>query len=150
MAIQDLGTRLRHARKTRKVSQADLAKGAGVKQPSISELESGETKEIGGGTLIAVCAHLKVRPEWLVTGRGAMDVNPFGELAEDERDLIERYRGATGRWKIAIRHMAALRGDAKQDEAADSMNFVLAKIAAEPIQAEDMKGNWTRPDKPKP
>lgn len=53
-------------------------------------------------------------------------------LTDDERELVELYRAATGRWKVAIRHMAALRGDTRQDEAADSMNYVLAKIAADP------------------
>lgn len=54
-------------------------------------------------------------------------------LTDDERELLDLYRAATGRWRLAIKHMAALRGDHVQDEAAESMNAVFAKIAAEPV-----------------
>lgn len=145
--IHSLGTRLRYARKHRKMSQGTLAKGAGITQPSVSELESGETKEITGPTLIAICQVLSVRPEWLVKATGPMEPHPAEGLTEDELELLSLYRAATGRWKVAIKHMAKLRGDNRQDEAADTMNYVLAKIAADPVGDERLGTNWTRPDK---
>jgi transcriptional regulator with XRE-family HTH domain len=148
MAIQDLGVRLRHARNHRKMSQGTLAKAAGIKQPSISELESGETKVISGDTLIAIAQALHVRPEWIVNGRGQMEADPLAALEPDERELLEKYRAAAPRWKISIRYMAALRGDVQQDEAAESMNVVLAKVAANPVPDHRLGTNWTRPDSP--
>ena len=108
MAIQGLGERLRHARKDRKLSQVSLAKAAGIKQPSLSELESGESKSISGDTLVSIAAALRVRPEWIVTGKGPRDVAPQQALTEDEIDLLAKYRTATPRWRLSIRYMAAL------------------------------------------
>src|SRR5579885_1356613 len=103
MSIHDLGTRLRHARKEREVSQAALAKAVGIKQPSVSELESGETKEMSGPVLLAVCEFLRIRPQWLLHGKGEMDAGPFEDLQPDGRELLARYRQATSRWKLVIR-----------------------------------------------
>lgn len=64
-------------------------------------------------------------------------------LTDDERELLELYRRASGRWKVAIKHMAKLRGDAAQDEASESLMVVLAKISAEPVpdgRVEDAYG----------
>lgn len=146
--LSNLGLRLRHARRERRMSQIDLAKAAGIKQPSVSELESGETKEISGPTLISISGALKVRPEWLVNGKGPMD-DALGTLADDERELLQNYRAALPRWKVSIRYMALLRGDAEQDVAAESMNVVLAKITAQPVPDYKLGENWTRPDKKK-
>lgn len=130
MPIQTFGLRLRHARKElRKMRQEDLAKAAGIKQPSLSELETGETKEVSGPVLVSLSKALRVRPEWLVTGE--LPIEPNAEaLSEDERELLERYREASGRWKIAVRYMAGLRHDAQQEEAA---TYLMSKIFATPV-----------------
>lgn len=133
MSIQSLGERLREARRARKVTQAQLAKAAGVKQPSISELETGETKMISGDTLIAISSALRVRPEWLLTNRGQMEDDVGATLSPDERQLLANYRAATPRWRVSLLYMSALKGDTMQDEAAESMNIVLAKIVATPV-----------------
>lgn len=131
------------------MTQPQLAAAAGIKQPSLSELETGETKEISGPTLISLSKALKVRPEWLMTGEDPIQPEAAGDLRRDERELIEFYRAATERWKIAIKYIARLRGDQAQDLAAESMNIVLAKIAAEPVPDYKLGDNWTRPDKKK-
>ena len=59
-----LGERLKKARKLRKLTQQKLAERSGVKQSSISELETG-INEISGETLIGVSRTLRVRPAWL-------------------------------------------------------------------------------------
>lgn len=121
----------------------------GIKQPSLSELETGETKEISGPVLMALSKALRVRAEWLVTGE--LPIEPEATvLTSDERELLERYRGATNRWKLAIKYMAGLRADAHQDLAAESMNVVFAKIAAEPVPDYKLGDKWTRPDKKPP
>ena len=68
-----LGERLSKARKLRKLTQQRLAEKSGVKQSSISELETGESTSISGDTLIGVCAALRIRPAWLVRGGAPME-----------------------------------------------------------------------------
>ena len=72
MAI-GIGKRLKEARKLRGLTQQQLATKAGVKQASISDLERGESKSFRGTTLVSIAQTLKVRPDWLETGKGRMD-----------------------------------------------------------------------------
>lgn len=110
VTIQSLGMRLRHARKQRKMSQVELAKATGLKQPSISELESGETKEISGPTLIAISASLSVRPEWLVTGKEPMEprveVAPGLAFKVEEAQAIKNLRDALPEWRSYVLSLA--------------------------------------------
>lgn len=144
--LPTFGLRLAHARKTlRKLTQKELAKAAGIKQPSLSELESGETKEVSGPVLIAIAQALRVRAEWLMTGVEPIEIDPAGWLlTTDERELLDLYRNATARWKIAIKYMAKLRADERQEEA---VAYVLSMVSATPVPDEKLGDNWTRPDK---
>jgi transcriptional regulator with XRE-family HTH domain len=54
------------------LSQADLARCAGVKPPSVHSWLSGETKSLRANVLMATARALNVLPEWLATGRGPM------------------------------------------------------------------------------
>jgi transcriptional regulator with XRE-family HTH domain len=145
--LDSVGLRIRHARKERKLTQAELAKAATIKQASLSELETGETKEISGPTLIALAKALGVRPEWIMLNEEPIAPDPAYSLRSDERELIALYRQATERWKTAIKYVAQLRGDHAQELAAESMNIVLARIAAEPVPDYKLGDKWTRPDK---
>lgn len=147
--LDTVGLRIRHARKVRKLTQPQLAKDVGIKQSSLSELETGETKEVSGPTLIKLSKALEVRAEWLMTGEEPIELDPAYTLRSDERELIALYRKATERWKTAIKYIAQLRGDQAQELAAESMNVVLAKIAAEPVADYRLGDKWTRPDKKK-
>lgn len=71
--MREVGLRLRHARKLRKLTQVKLAQLAGVKQASISDLERGESKSFRGQTLVSVARVLNIRPDWLSNGKGAME-----------------------------------------------------------------------------
>jgi len=71
--MSDVGVRLKHARKRRGFSQVELAKKAGVKQASISDLERGKSRAFRGVTLINVAKVLNVSAEWLSTGKTAME-----------------------------------------------------------------------------
>lgn len=148
MAIQarldSVGLRLRHARKLRKLNQEQLAKLAGVKQPSISEIETGETKEITGPNLLKICKALHVRPEWLLTGEDPIEPLPAEDLTNDERELLAAYRGATAQWKLSIRYMARMQHDKQREKAAA---YVLSSIFATPVPDERLGDDWTRPDK---
>jgi transcriptional regulator with XRE-family HTH domain len=71
--MKEIGLRLRYARKLRKLTQEELAKRAGVKQASVSDLERGESKSFRGVTLVSIARVLNVRAEWLSQGKGAME-----------------------------------------------------------------------------
>lgn len=64
-----IGTRIKEARRAAKMTQKELAAKVGVKQATISELETGESS---GTTLIASFASaLNVNALWLETGKGS-------------------------------------------------------------------------------
>ncbi len=75
-----LGERLKFARKKRGLSQASLAKLAGVAQGTIGNLESGERKSPRG--LLSIARALKVDPNWLETGKGHAEATHRPALAE--------------------------------------------------------------------
>lgn len=55
-------------------SQADLARFAGVKPPSVNDWLSGKTKKMAGPTLMNVAVYFSVNPQWLATGEGPMEL----------------------------------------------------------------------------
>jgi transcriptional regulator with XRE-family HTH domain len=62
----DIGKQIRQARKSRKVSQAELAKALGMSRTTIGQIENGAVREIGVRKLIRVLEflglELRVRP----------------------------------------------------------------------------------------
>ncbi len=72
-------SRLKHARKSANLSQAEVADAAGITQPAYSQLESGRTRK--GTSLIPIARALGVDAHWLTSGRGKM----HGESIEDIR-----------------------------------------------------------------
>lgn len=143
--LDNFGLRLRYARKLRKLDQKQLAAAAGIKQPSVSDLETGETKEPTGPVLIALSKALTVRPEWLMTGADPIEPDST-VLTQNERELLELYRGASNRWQLAIKYMAGMRHEEQQEKAGA---FVLSQIFATPVSDDKLGENWTRPDKQK-
>lgn len=137
--LTTVGKRIRYARQDlRKLKQKELASAAGIKQPSLSELETGETKEITGAVLVALAKALRVRSEWLMTGEQPIE----GGTTEDEQELLERYRNASGRWKIAIRYMASMQHDVQQEEA---VSYLMSKIFATPVPDEKVEAAYGFP-----
>lgn len=81
-----IGSRIREARRAAKLTQKALAERVGMKQASLSELETGESQ---GTTMIAsFAAALGVSALWLETGRGSMT----GEMSTD--DVLAMVPGA--------------------------------------------------------
>jgi transcriptional regulator with XRE-family HTH domain len=66
-----LAERLQWAIERRGCSQADLARAAEVKQPSVANWLSGETKSLRAEPAIRAAAFLGVSPQWLIEGIGA-------------------------------------------------------------------------------
>lgn len=64
------GRRIRQERKAQKLSQEELARQAGITQPSLSEIETGETKNLRGQTLLGIARALRLNTWWILTGNG--------------------------------------------------------------------------------
>lgn len=102
--LMKIGHRIRESREQRKLSQTELARRIGIKQPSVSEWESCRS-EPTVENLRALAVELDLWFEWLVTGRGTRDYDPnqpqppefrtAPPLPADERDLQAAYRKLT-------------------------------------------------------
>lgn len=57
-----------------RVTRAALARAAGVRQPSVTDWFNGKTLSLKGKTLLGAAAYLKVRPEWLGSDKGPMEI----------------------------------------------------------------------------
>lgn len=80
-----IGSRIKEARRAKKLTQKELASKVGMTQGSLSELETGESK---GTTMIAsFAAALGVNALWLETGKGTMQGEP-GPVV-DEHGFIQ-------------------------------------------------------------
>lgn len=51
-------------------TQANIARGCGVKQPSVNDWLSGRTKRMRGEVLLKAAAFFQVDEQWLATGKG--------------------------------------------------------------------------------
>jgi len=108
-----IGSRIREARKARGISQKELADKIGIRQPSLSQLETGESQ--GTTYLARIASVLGVNPLWLETGKGARDaielnsvgagsagsLNMSAETAK-ELQLLMVYRSANDREREAL------------------------------------------------
>jgi len=87
IAMNTFGERLHYARKKRGLSQSALAKIVGIKQASVSELES-EGK--GSSKVYLLAKALKVNPLWLSEGKGEMDSDfAYDSLSEKEIKILK-------------------------------------------------------------
>lgn len=66
-------TRLTEARNARGLRKGEFARQAGVSAPTVTDWESGEIQNLSAEKLMAICAVLKIRHEWLMYGRGQRD-----------------------------------------------------------------------------
>lgn len=95
------GQRLRLARTRAKLTQPALAKRVGIKQPSISGIETGEySTSVHTVAFARVCG---VSAQWLETGRGDMDASndtwPFRQISKERYDLLtDKQKEAVEEW----------------------------------------------------
>lgn len=105
-----IGKRVREARTDAKMSQAQLARKVGIRQPTLSDLERGESHR--SANLASMAAALGVNALWLETGRGpkrggdkdkAMLRNRVREVSdEEEEETVSRIRRVTLRLSAGI------------------------------------------------
>jgi transcriptional regulator with XRE-family HTH domain len=129
MPVSPLGKRIFDLRKDKGLTQGQLAELAGVRQSSISDLETGETAEISGGTLVGLANVFGVRSKWLYSGRGPKELDGH-DLTQDEIEMLEKYRRASPRWRLSLRLLADV-SDEEQNNISEAVNALLmASISA--------------------
>jgi transcriptional regulator with XRE-family HTH domain len=89
---QSFGERVRALRKLRGMSQVALAKKAGIKQSSLSDIETGETTadNVKAPTMMGLAKALETNPGFLRSGQET-PVKPE-TLSPEEAELIAVYR----------------------------------------------------------
>lgn len=73
--LPDIGSRIRHLRFVRDMTQKEFAASVGIVQGFLSSVESGK-KQPSDTLLIALCHRYGVRAEWLLSGKGEMGAAP--------------------------------------------------------------------------
>jgi transcriptional regulator with XRE-family HTH domain len=81
----DTGKRIRALRVSRGMTQRTLARLIGIAPPSLSELETGKSREPSGPVLAALCRVLNTNQDWLLTGRG--EAGGYTLLDGDQTEL---------------------------------------------------------------
>lgn len=84
--MKTLAERAKSARKEAKLTQKEAAKKIGIKQPSLSGIETGDTKAIDANTLIGMARAYNVNPEWLNTGQQKLKVAESQGLYNQKSD----------------------------------------------------------------
>jgi transcriptional regulator with XRE-family HTH domain len=112
--------RMRLARRYAGLSQSQLAQRVGVQRSAVSHWESPDGKSPNVAHLREVAMATGVQFEWLVTGRGAMQISPdlsmdsvpaaVGLLIEDDAELrlIRFYRNAALRARVLLIEFAEM------------------------------------------
>jgi transcriptional regulator with XRE-family HTH domain len=83
--VKTVGERIAWARKKRGLTQAQLAKAAGVSQSAIGSYEKGHREK--PRELVAIAGALRVFPQWLDEGKGSWDADIAGVPAPTEAEL---------------------------------------------------------------
>lgn len=122
----NIGDRVRIARKEKQLTQGQLAAKVGIRQPTLSDLENGESTSTT--YLATIAAALGVSALWLETGKGPKvpeaAVNDESDELEKITQLMMLYRDATAGGRELIlstaRNVAKRSSVAFIDAAADN------------------------------
>lgn len=79
------------------MNQAELARRIGIKQPSMWDIEAGETKSLRADTLMKLAAALDTNPVYLWTGRGSPVAHIDPNIEEAEVVAVYRRMSAHNR-----------------------------------------------------
>ena len=69
-SMDTIGKRIMARRKSLGLTQVDLSLRVGIKQPTLSQIESDQTKEMEASTLAGLCRELMLTPDYLIFGAG--------------------------------------------------------------------------------
>jgi transcriptional regulator with XRE-family HTH domain len=108
-----LAERVRTRRKAMELTQDQLAERAGVKQSTVSLVESGVTLWLKGSTLLRMASALGVTPDWLNTGRGELATGASSTDAR-ESELLDLFRALPSASQSALLSAARAIGAAHE------------------------------------
>ncbi len=83
------------------LTQAELARRAGIKQPTLSLIETGTTRALSGQTMVGLAKALNTTPDWIMHGRGIDDIKRYSEEAVAVMVLFEQLNEANKAAAIA-------------------------------------------------
>lgn len=101
--MNTIGKRIRARRKQLGLTQVDLALRCGIKQPTLSQIEKDQTKEMEASTLAGLCRELMLTPDYVIFGVGQAGDD---ELAVLEAELLFILRSIPRDKQEAMIHMA--------------------------------------------
>lgn len=78
--VNTFGTRLRHARTLRQLTQKELARACGLSQGAIGNYETDSRRS--PKDVFRLAEVLEVEPAWLAMGTGPMELQPMRTVAE--------------------------------------------------------------------
>ena len=99
-----LANRIVAARQAKNLSQADFARLLGIKQPSLSDLESGESRRPSASTLLAM-RDAGINPDFIMKNKGPI-LLAEGERSIREQTLVGMFRGMSEESRDTIEHLA--------------------------------------------
>lgn len=150
-----VGANVKAIRTAKKMSQPQVVAaakqyGAKIDQTTVGRIERAAVPTTID-TLQSLALGLGVEPWQLLVHDLDTENLPklgAGTVANDELELLQKYRASSGRWKISLRYMAGLKEDSEQEEVAEGVNVLVAKIlGARAFPSERMGSGWTRPDR---
>lgn len=105
----DFANRFRRAAAHARVEWSPTAIGSSLTRPKQTVARWMDTGKPSGEDLFLIAERWKVEARWLATGEGSMLPRvAAAELAADEQDLLDRYRGADARGKLSLRAIAQI------------------------------------------
>jgi phage repressor protein C with HTH and peptisase S24 domain len=128
-----VGHRIKQARKLRDMTRPGLAKASGVPYPTLAGIENADQKT--STELPALAQALRVRIEWLATGKGPMDA-PEAQETTDWTDIL------------GVKQAASLGDGAEPDEYAEThkLKFRAESLARKGLRADKLAVIYGRGD----
>lgn len=102
-SMDTIGKRIRARRKSLGLTQVDLSLRVGIKQPTLSQIESDQTKEMEASTLAGLCRELMLTPDYLIFGAGGAGDD---ELALKASELLYILRALNRDKQDSLMNMA--------------------------------------------
>ena len=100
--MDTIGNRIRRIRELRNMDQTQLAGLAGITGPSMSQIETGDTKMPRPTTLMKLAEILETNQRWLLTGEGDMNAR---DVVVSDPVAMYQYEQLQDVHKAAIRAM---------------------------------------------
>lgn len=103
----DIGSRIKKLRKTLKYNQLEFAEKIGIKQTSLSLIETGKNA-LTEQNIKLICLTFAVNENWLRTGEGDMFIADKKETQQQERFIKLFERLNSNMQNVVIKHLQNL------------------------------------------